>query len=70
MPEASSNESGNELGNEVDDVVFEWSEVACYRSADDQKISTESSASESEYRHALEVCLIMPDIQRLTHTTK
>lgn len=66
MPEALS----TELGNEVDDVVFEWSEVTCHGSADSEKIGAESSASESEYRHALEVCLIMQDLQCLTQTTK
>lgn len=66
MPDALS----TELGNKEDDVVLEWSEVTCHGSADNEKISAESSASESEYRHALEVCLFMRDIQCLTQTTK
>ena len=66
MPEAFN----TELGKKEDDVVFEWSGVTCHGSADSEKISAESSASESEYRHALEVCLIMRDIQCLTQTTK
>ena len=66
MPEALS----TELGNQEDDLVIERSEVTCHGSADSEKISAESSASESEYRHALEVCLYMQDIQCLTQTTK
>ena len=66
MPEALN----AELGHEAEDVVFEWSEVKWHGSADSEKISAESSASESEYRHALEVGLFTQDIQCLTQTTK
>lgn len=66
MPE----DLNSELGHEADDVIFEWSDFTSHGNADSEKISAESSASESGYRHALEVCLLVRDIRCLTQTTK